>query len=299
MKISILNTTILGLLSTTLLFSSCDRFGSKGSETTKKDTVRIVCVSKQLTELLFALGQGDKIVGVDLSSTYPPETKKITTVGYHRMLSAEGIISLKPTAVFYNGGADNAIGPDNVLPQLKQVGITVTQFRSAESIEDTKALIKDLGVYFNVPKKADSLCNKLDADMKLVEEKRKQYTDAPTVMIVHFGRANNVYFPFGPWGAANFMIQQAGGVNAVDTATKFRMLSAEVIAKFQPQVIIATDFGFDRLGGLEKFKELPGIALSPAAKDDHIYRFEEHDLLYLGPRTGENILKLMELIHKK
>ena len=298
MKKTIIQITFVLAISSAFIFTSCDRFGSKGSEAAKKDTIRIVCVSKQLTELLFALGQGDKIVGVDLSSTYPAETKKITTVGYHRMLSAEGIISLKPTAVFYNGGADNAIGPDNVLPQLKQVGITVTQFRSAENIEDTKALIKDLGVYFNVPQRADSLCKKLDSDMKLVEEKRKQYADVPTVMIIHFGRANNVYFPFGPWGAANFMIQQAGGVNAVDTATKFRMLSAEVIAKFQPQVIIATDFGFDRLGGVDKFKELPGVALSPAAKDDHIYRFEEHDLLYLGPRTGENILKLMDLIHK-
>jgi iron complex transport system substrate-binding protein len=299
MKKYILTLACLSLFSTTLLVTSCGRFANKESEAQKKDTVRIVCVSKQLTEILFALGQGDKIVGIDLSSTYPEETKKITTVGYHRMLSAEGIISLKPTAVFYNGGADNAIGPDNVLPQLKQVGVTVVQFRSAETIDDTKSLIQDLGRYFNAKSKADSLCLKIDNDMKLVTEKKKQYTDIPSVMIVHFGRANNVYFPFGPWGAANFMIQQAGGINAVDTTSKFRMLSAEVVAKFQPQIIIATDFGFDRLGGLDKFKELPGIALSPAAKDNHIYRFEEHDLLYLGPRTGENILKLMELIHKK
>jgi iron complex transport system substrate-binding protein len=282
-----------------VLFGSCNRFGSKGSETNKKDTVRIVCVSKQLTELIFALGQGSKIVGVDLSSTYPPETKNITTVGYHRMLNAEGIISLKPTAVFYNGGEDNSVGPDNVLPQLKQVGITVTQFRSAENIEDVKALIKDLGVYFNVPQKADSLCKKLDNDMQKVADTRKQYADVPSVMIIHFGRASNVYFPFGAKGAANFMIQQAGGTNVLDTLTRYHGLSAEVIAKLQPQVIIATDFGFDRLGGIDKFKELPGIGLSPAAKDNRIYRFEEHDLIYLGPRTGENILKLMELIHKK
>ena len=47
----------------------------------------------------------------------------------------------------------------------------------------------------------------------------------------------------------------------------------------------------------EKFKKLPGIALSPAAKNNRIYRIEEHDLVYFGPRSGENIIKLMNLIH--
>jgi heme transport system substrate-binding protein len=281
-----------------LLFNSCGRFGNKGGDTSKKDSTRIVCASKQLTELIFALGQGDKIVGVDLSSTYPPETKNITTVGYHRMLNAEGIISLRPTAFIYNGGADNSIGPDNVIPQLQKVGVTVVQFKSAETIEDTKALLKDLGKYFNVPSKADSLCRRIDSTMRLAEEKRKVYTDTPKVMIVHFGRAGNKYFPFGPWGAPNFILQAAGGVNVLDTAKKFRELSPEILAQCQPEVIIVTDFGYDRLGA-DNFKALPGISLTPAARNNRIYRFEEHDLFYLGPRTGENIMKLMELIHKK
>ncbi len=271
---------------------------TKGNASGKNDSIRIVCASKQLTELIFALGQGDKIVGVDVSSTYPEEAKKITTVGYHRMLNAEGIISLKPTAFMYNGGADNSVGPDNLLPQLQKVGVTVVEFKSAENIEDTKSLIKDLGKYFNVPSKADSICRRIDSTMKLAEEKRKQYTDTPKVMIVHFGRAGNKYFPFGTWGSPGYMLQAAGGVNVLDTTKKFRELSAEILAQTQPDVIIATDFGYDRLGA-DNFKALPGIALTPAAKNNRIYRFEEHDLFYLGPRTGENIIKLMELIHKK
>ena len=266
------------------LFTSCNRFGSKGSEAQRKDTVRIVCASKQLTELIFALGKGDEIVGVDLSSTYPEETKKITTIGYHRMLNAEGIISLKPTAFIYNGGADNSIGPDNVIPQLQKVGVIVVQFKSAENFEDTKSLIQDLGRYFNVPTRADSICRRMDS--------------TPRVMIVHFGRAGNKYFPFGPKGAPNYILEMAGGVNVLDSTKKMRELSAEVLAETQPDIIIATDFGYDRLGA-DNFKAMPGISLTPAAKNNRIYRFEEHDLFYLGPRTGENIIKLMELIHKK
>jgi iron complex transport system substrate-binding protein len=298
MKKIIFNTILLVTVITYgLSFSSCGRFGNKGTANTK-DTVRIVCASKQLTELIFALGQGDKIVGVDLSSTYPDATKKITTVGYHRMLNAEGIISLKPTAFIYNGGADNSIGPDNVIPQLQKVGVTVVEFKSAESIENTKSLIRDLGRYFNVSPRADSLCHVMDSTMKLAAEKRKQYTDNPRVMIVHFGRAGNKYFPFGPKGAPEFILEQAGGVNVLDTTKKMRELSPEILAETQPDVIIATDYGYDRLGA-DNFKAMPGIALTPAAKNNRIYRFEEHDLFYLGPRTGENIIKLMEVIHKK
>ncbi len=289
---------LLCLLSLGMLASSCGRFGNKEDEK-RTDTDRIVCVSKQLTELLFALGAGDKIVAVDLSSTYPEAAKKLPTVGYHRMLSAEGIIAMKPAVVFYNGGQDASIGPATVLPQLQKVGIALKEWRGTETLEDIKTLIHELGVYLHAETKADSLCNKLDADLQRVAEKRKTYRDTPTVMIIHFGRASNIYFPFGRKGAGNSMIEWAGGVNAVDTSSKFRTLSPEILVKCQPQVILATEFGFDRLGDVGKFKELPGIALTPAAKDNRIYRVEEHDLLYFGPRTGENILRLMEVIHQK
>ncbi len=227
-----------------IIFSSCGRFSKKQNDAENKD-IRIVCVSKQLTEILFALGQGDKIVGVDLSSTYPPETKNITTVGYHRMLSAEGIISLNPTVVYYNGGTDAAIGPDNVVKQLTEVGIPLKQFRATPTIDSTKMLIMDVAKEFHVEAKGEELCKKLDSDMAAAQEKLKSYTTKPKVLIIHYGRASNNYFVMGNKGNQNSMIIWAGGVNAADTSN-FKLLSAEVIAKSQPDVILATDFGFDQ-----------------------------------------------------
>ena len=285
------------LLLISLVFPSCGRFSNKQNDANKNSSVRIVCVSKQLTEILFALGQGDKIVGVDISSTYPPETKNITTVGYHRMLSAEGIISLNPTVVYYNGGTDASIGPESVIRQLREVGIPLKEFPGTPDIDSTKILIMALAKEFDVEKKGEELCAKLDADMKKAEERRAGYTSKPRVLIIHYGRASNSYFVMGNKGNQNSMITWAGGVNAADTSG-FKLLSAEVIAKSQPDVILATDFGFDRMGSEDKFVELPGLSLTPAAKNHKLYRIEEHDLIYLGPRTGENVLKLMDLIHK-
>lgn len=272
---------------------SCGRFGSKENKDAAKGDKRIVCVSKQINEIIYALSAEKYLVGVDISSNYPEQIKEKATVGYHRALNAEGIISLKPDVVFNDGNW----GPAPVIEQLRKVGIPLKQFPSAPSIDSTKVLFRMLAAEFNMPEKGEELCNKLDAGMKTAAEKVATYKSKPKVLLIHFGRANNNYFVVGTKGFPNFMIEQAGGVNAADTSS-FRMLSSEIIVKEQPDVILATDFGYDQQGSIDKFLGLPGIALTPAGKNKKIFRVAEHDVFYIGPRTGENILKLAELIHQ-
>ena len=70
------------------------------------------------------------------------------------------------------------------------------------------------------------------------------------------------------------------------------------MALANPDIIIATDYGFDQMGSMDKFiTDIPGVALTNAGKNKRIVRFEEHDLIYFGPRSGANILNLMHLIH--
>src|ERR1700755_2785448 len=91
-----------------LLGASCSRF--RNAPTDSKDA-RYVVISPIYNEIIWALGVQDKVVGVDLSTTYPPDVKNKQTVGYHRALSAEGILSLRPTAIIHDGN----IGPPNVI----------------------------------------------------------------------------------------------------------------------------------------------------------------------------------------
>jgi iron complex transport system substrate-binding protein len=74
-------------------------------------------------------------------------------------------------------------------------------------------------------------------------------------------------------------------------------LSAEVVAASNPDVILLTDFGYDKLGSMEEIGKLPGISETKAYQKGRVYRVEEHDLIYLGPRTGKIVLELQELIH--
>lgn len=284
------------LIAISLLFLACNRFENKDEKQNNKE--RIVLISKQYSELIFALGAQQDIVAVDISSVYPPEVKKLPTVGYHRALSLEGILSAKPTIIITEGW--KTLGPEHIVQQLKDLKIPIKFFATkAVDIDSTKALIKEMGTYFHKEQKADSLCTKLDADMKIALENAKQYTDTPKVLVIHFGRASNVYLVITKKGAAGKMIEWAGGTMAVTDTSGMKQLSAEVVSKYDPDVVLLTDFGYDRLATNEKIKELPGISVTKAAKTNRIYRIEENDLTYLGPRTGENIIKLQKLIHEK
>ena len=271
------------------------RFGNKEANTSKE--LRIASLSKHLTEMIFALGKGHDLVAIDLSSTYPDSTKFLPTVGYHRALSPESIIAVEPGLVIHS----NDIGPENVLPQITKAGLNVKAFGGANTIDSAKLLMTELGKYFGEEQKADSLNRKLDTDLAKAAAilRQRKFPDTPKVMIIHFGRASNIYFVMsGRNGPGDKMIELAGGKVVKYDAKGARQISAEAVAEANPDIIIATDFGFDQMGSMDKFvSDVPGVALTNAGKNKRIVRFEEHDLVYFGPRSGENIMKLMNLIH--
>ncbi len=279
------------LLIASLFLFGCDRFGNKEVNGTKD--MRIVCLSKQLTEMVFALGKGHDIVAVDLSSTYPDSAKLLKTVGYHRALSPEAIISMNPDLVIHS----NDIGPDNVLPQITKAGLNIKAFGGANTIDSARLLLKELGKFFGEEKKADSLVNVMDAGLARAADtlKARSIHDSLKVMIIHFGLRNNNYFVMsGRNGVGDKMIRAAG----CSPTQGVREMSPEAVALANPDVIIATDYGYDKMGSMDKFiASVPGVALTNAGKNKRVVRFEEHDIIYFGPRSGDNIIKLIQDLH--
>lgn len=255
--------------------------------------MRIVSLSKHLTEMVFALGEGHNIVAVDLSSTYPDSAKLLKTVGYHRALSPESIIAMTPDLVIHS----NDIGPENVLPQITRAGLKVHAFGGANTIDSAKLLLKELGTFFKEEKKADSIIKKMEEGIARAADTAKTLAvnDSLRVMIIHFGQRNNTYFVMsGRNGVGDKMMRLAGCTPALYDGKGAREMSAEAVALANPDVIIATDYGYDKMGSMDKFiSSVPGVALTNAGKNKRVVRFEEHDLIYFGPRTGDNIIKLI------
>ena len=280
--------------------SGCGRFGNQAGSSSGSQ--RLVVISQVYNEIIWALGAQSSVVGVDWSSTYPPDIKDVQTVGYHRALSAEGILSLKPTAIVHDGN----VGPPQVMQQLAALEIPTKTFTAKnDSIEGTKALIREMGAYFHKEARAEDLCRKLDSDMAASLAAVKQYTDHPRVVIIHYGRASNIYLTVtgkggsGDGGGAGQMIEWAGGDMALGGKGGMqRLTSPELIAEANPDVILITDYGYDKLGSLDQAKTLPGVAETDAARNGRIYRITEHDLMYFNPDSGANILTVAKLIHQ-
>lgn len=272
------------------LFVACSTQEKKNIDTVP----RIVCLAKQYNEIIYALHAEKDLVGVDLSSVFPSQINRLPKVGYHRALSAEAILSVNPTLIIH----DDNIGPDHVVSQLEKMKIPMKVFHAkSKDISTTKKLMLEMGAYFHKEKEAKILAQNFENDVNEVIQSSEKYSDKPSVLIIHFGQAKNHYLLVTQKSTAAKMIDWAGGKLSVTGEKGMRVLSAEAIALANPDVILMTDFGFDRLGSLERIKALPGLAETKAAKSNRIYRVNEFDIMYLGPRSGKNTLKIQQLIH--
>ncbi|HKK07946.1 MAG TPA: ABC transporter substrate-binding protein, partial [Gemmatimonadota bacterium] len=258
------------------------------------DSARIVCVSKQINEFLFAIGGQDRLVGVDLSSVYPPAIRELPTVGYHRALSAEGILSLDPTLFLTDGN----VGPDAVLDQLRKVGLPIEVITPGSTLDSARLLLERLGREFGRREAADSVVAAWNAGMRAVwrDTARWHESERPRVLLVHFGRIINDYLAVNEGPAAD-MIRWAGGRMAIDSAGRMTRLTPELMARTAPDVIIATDFGYDRFGSAKAFENMPGVPLTPAGRNGRIYRIQETQVMYFGPRTPETVRQIARMLH--
>jgi iron complex transport system substrate-binding protein len=273
--------------------SACGRFADRDAHTDSPE--RIVSVSKQINEFIYAIGAERNLAAVDISSIYPPAIKSLPTVGYHRALSAEGIISVKPTRFLTDGN----VGPDAVLEQLRQVGIPIEVMRPGGTVDSAQLLLTQLGAKFHRERAADSVLAEWRSGMTEIWRDTAQWAGQrrPRVLVIHFGQIANNYLAVNRGSAADQMIRWAGGENAIDSVGGMTRLTPELIARAAPDVIVATDLGFDRFGSAAQFASLPGVALTPAGKSGCINRIEETEIIYFGPRTPETVRKLRTMIH--
>ena len=271
----------------TIAATACAGDAGRGGE-------RVVCVSKQINEYLFDIHAESVLVARDLTSIYPPQITKLPSVGYHRALSAEGIISMRPTMLLTDGN----LGPDAVVEQVKKVGIPVVTLAPGSTPDSAQQLMARLGREFHHEKQAESVLAAWNRDMASALADTGTYQGSkPRVLIMHFGQIANNYLAIKRGSPADQIIRWAGGVNAIDSTGGMLRLTPELIAQAAPDLIIAPDVGYDRVGSPEKFAELPGVSLTPAGKAKRIYRVDETEVMYYGPRTAPTLRKVAQWLH--
>lgn len=255
---------------------------------------RLVTAGGGITEIVYALGMGDSVVGVDSSSIYPEAATQLPQVGYARMLSSEGLLSLQPTALITSDEA----GPDSALEQIKSAGIPVHQLDSQFDVEAAVSRIETIAQILGDRKMAAPIVSALRSDLENAERLVDNAQTHPKVMFI-YARGGGILNVSGRGTAAHAMIELASGVNAVTGYDGYKPLTSEAAVSAAPDVILMTTRGIAEAGGVDGVLAHPGVALTPAAKNRRIVVMDDLYLLGFGPRLGRAVHDLcLELHHE-
>jgi iron complex transport system substrate-binding protein len=250
------------------------------------DTSRLVAIGGSLTEIVYALGEGGRLVARDSTALYPEAALQLPDVGYMRQLSPEGVLSVNPSALLVLEGS----GPPEALDVLSRASVeqvTVPEGFSADGILEK---VRIVGAALGVPDKAAKLEAELDTQLKAAEAATAGIAEKQRVLFILSLEAGKV-MASGTGTAADGVIHMAGAENAVTAYQGYKTLTDEALIDAAPDVILM----MTREGGAITDDELfsqPGIALTPAGKNRKVIRIEGAYLLGFGPRTAAAVEEL-------
>lgn len=253
------------------------------------DELRIIPLGGSITETVYALGFGEKVVATDVSSTWPPEAAKLPQVGYQRTLSAENILALKPTLVI----ASTEAGPPTTIEQLRHAGVEIVVVPAEPTISGIRRKIAGVARALGVPAKGKELIDSIERALA-GRDTTVVGTTAPRVMFI-YSRGGGAMQVSGTETSADLMIRLAGGVNAVTDYAGFRPLTAEGVVGAAPDIILVPEKGLEAMGGIDGLLKVPGIGQTPAGRARRIVLMDDLYLLGLGPRTGAAVRDLANL----
>lgn len=255
---------------------------------------RIIAMAPSVTEVLFALGLGDRVAGVTRYCSYPPEARQKPRVGGYMDPSFEAMVALRPDLVITLEGAEQQ---DLAFAKLG-LPLVVVCHKSVEGILESIATIGRVG---GVSQRAERMVAELQARLERVRRKTAGL-GRPRVMFSvdrtpGTGHVEDAYIA-GADGHIDRIIEIAGGANAYSGRVRFPVISSEGMLRMNPQVIV--DMVPRLAPGASKeqvradWNELAGVE---AVAHDRVYVVDEDYVSVPGPRVILFVEQLARLIH--
>lgn len=265
-----------------------------GEEVTVSDVSRIVPLNGDIAEIVYALGLGANVVGVDTSATYPEAVNELPRIGYQRTLAAEGILALEPTLVIGNELA----GPPEVLEQLETAGVTVVILPEVTTLDGISSKIQSVADALGVSAAGAELAEQTTTEIAEVQELAASVPEQRSAMFLYV-RGAATQLIGGSETTADAMIVASGATNAAADAgiVGFQPMTAESLTTAQPDLLILLTAGLESVGGAEGLLEIPGVAQTPAAQNGAIIDFDDLYFLGFGPRTPDALHDLLVALH--
>ena len=253
---------------------------------------RIVTLGSSVTEAVFALGAGDRVVGVDLSSLYPESAAALPRVGYYRQFSAEGVLGLRPDLVL----ASSEAGPATALAQVRDAGVRLELLPAGEDLDAARGNITAAAAAIGRPEAAAGVLAALAADLAEADRLRARVTSRPRVLFI-YARGPGRLLVAGRETTGAELVRLAAADNAGDALTGMRPWSAEAVVAAAPDFVVLPSRGLESLGGVPGLLALPGLAETPAGRAERVVTVDDLKLLGFGPRIGQGVRELLVALH--
>ena len=256
--------------------------------TIKAEPKKIVSLIPSNTEIAYALGLGDKIVGVSDFDNYPEDVKTKTKIGGMEF-NVEKIISLKPDLVLAH--ASSAHNSRDGLKQLKDAGITVLVVNDAKSFDDVYASIDLIGKATGTTDKAKQVIDEMKEKLAKIKEKAKQIpADKQANVWIEVSPPPQIYTA-GKGTFMDEMLQVISAKNVAGSLEGWPMVTEEKAMAYKPDVIITTYGGAKQVLARAAWKDVPAV------KNKRVYDVNTDLVSRPSPRLVEGVEELAKAIY--
>ncbi|MBK1674039.1 ABC transporter substrate-binding protein [Ectothiorhodospira shaposhnikovii] len=244
------------------------------------DQHRLITIGGGLTETVFALGAGDRIVGTDSTSTFPAAAEALPRVGYQHTLTIESLLALRPHALIHDGSA----GPEGTLTRAREAGVRILTVSGEPSMEGFRSRVHTLGQWLDATETARRIIDDVDEDLERSRDLQAEFPRPPAVVaLMAHGQGNAV--AAGRDTKADALIRLAGGRNVFTDFAGYRPVSREGVMAKRPDALVITGAAAADFGGM--------LGQVPQYVEDTLF------LLGFGPRLGEAVLAVTRFLGGK
>lgn len=245
---------------------------------------RMLGLHGSLTEILACLVDQQEIVGADQTALWPSQVRQLPQVGPHRMLSLEGVMSLRSEIILY---CQNC-GPEPIIDRLKAVKQPLHYVPQPDSLQGVPDRIRTVGSIVQQENAAEALAQAVAADIQAAENVAAEKQGALFV----FQMQADTIFLAGAGTAGAQVLEHVGLRNLNQERQPWLAPEPESLLVMRPEVLVVAGSLLSNPDTLASLLARPGIAQSPAVRNGRVYLVDSMAVLGFGPRVGRELLNL-------
>ena len=254
----------------------------------KRPAQRIISLYGAYSEILFAIGAGDRLVARTRADRNPPSILEKPSVGTHLRPNMELVLGLQPDLIIQAEGRKHG---HEAIRQLQQRGLTVAVFQP-RNFTELFSLVDRLGILTGKEANAQALVNRQKSRLRQIDRKLAKSKDRPKVFF-------EVRYPnllgAGQGSIVNDVILKAGGVNCLPNEKKLVRINIETLIDYDPDVYVVQKGPMNRNPGNPESR--PNFQVLKAVQQGRVFFVDEYVFSRPGPRSVEAVEKLAGYLH--